>query len=82
MRKMQFSEIGKWVLFFALCSIGTISFMILAGEEDPYDPMPLGTFFLYKFGALGVIGLCIYIGKKLYAAGMLPKRIIKEIEEE
>lgn len=82
MEKKKYSETSKWILFYTICTIGFLAFMVLAGEEDPYNPMPLGTFFLYKIGALAVLALCVFAGKKLHAAGMLPKKLDEELEED
>ena len=83
MEKKKYSELCKWVLFYALCTVGFIAFMFLCGEEDPNsEPLPLGIFFLYKLGSLALIYLCVQIGKKLHAAGMLPKKIDEELEED
>lgn len=77
--KTDIKEIGKWVLFGTLCTIGTIAFMVLAGESDE---MPLGQFFLYKIAAGFVLYLCYLVGKKMYASGLLPERVKKDLEED
>lgn len=77
--KTKYSEIGKWVLFYALGFIGTIAILVLMGENDE---MPLGRFFLIKTAALLVLALCAFAYKKLYAAGLLPKYVRKEIKED
>lgn len=82
MEKKKYSETCKWVLFYTICTIGFIAFMVLAGEEDPCNPMPLGTFFLYKIGALAVLAMCFFAGKKLHTAGMFPKKLDENLEED
>lgn len=79
---MKCSEICKWVLFCTILTIGFIAFMVLAGEEDSNNPLPFGTFCLNKLGALAVMMICYYIGKKLHAAGLLPKKLEEDLEEE
>lgn len=77
--KRKYSELGKWVLFYALGIIGVIAFMVLAGENDE---MPFGTFLLYKMAAMAVLALCYCIGKRLYRAGLFPEKIYKELEDD
>lgn len=77
--KRKYTEFGKWVLFYALCIVGFLAFMVLAGENDE---MPLGKFVLYKMAAMAVLALCFYIGKRLRRAGLLPTKIYEEIEED
>lgn len=77
--KTKFSKIGKWVLFCALGFIGCLAFLVLVGENDE---MPLGRFFLLKIAAMVVLALCVFGYKKMYAAGLLPERVRKDIEED
>ena len=58
---------------------GRSRLMVLVGENEK---MPLGKFFLYKMAAMAVLALCIYIGKRLRRAGLLPTKIYEEIEED
>lgn len=77
--RTKFTEIGKWVLFNALCLIGTLAFCVLAGENDE---MPIGSFCLYKLAAMAVMYLCYCAGKALYAVGLLPRKVTQIIEED
>lgn len=72
-------EIGKWVLFAILLTVGAIAFMVFCGESDE---MPLGQFFLWKLAAGFVLYICYLIAKKLYAEDLLPERVKKDIEED
>lgn len=80
--KAGIKKIAQWALLSALCVIGTISFMILASDEDPMNPMPIAQFFVLKMAALGVIALCVWIGKRLHRKGYLPEYINTVTEEE
>ncbi len=71
------SKLTQWVVTGILAVWGTFSFLILAGEEDPLNPMPLGQFFLLKSGAMLSLYLCYLTGKWLYSKGLIP-----EIEED
>lgn len=67
----------QWAILSALFVWGLLSFILLAGEEDPQRPLSLQDFFLIKFGALTSLAACCYVGKLLNRAGYLP-----EISEE
>ncbi len=75
-------KFAQWALFSALCFIGIIAFMILAGDEDPMNPMPFGRWLLIKALAMVVIAICIWGGKRLYKKGYLPEYIDTITEEE
>lgn len=65
----------QWAAVWMLGIWGFLSFIVLAGEEDPRDPMPLGEFFLIKAGAMASLLLCFYVGKRLHRAGYLPEEL-------
>lgn len=69
---------SRWVQHLILSVIGLwgfISFIILAGEEDPLDPMPLGRFCLIKSLGLISLFLCFLTGKWADKKGLLPDEI-------
>lgn len=71
------SKIIQWLVFSLLGIWGFISFIILAGDEDPINPLSLEKFFLIK-GAAGLsLYLCVRIGSCLNSKGLIP-----EISEE
>lgn len=63
----------QWLIFTAVFSWGLFSFLLLAGEDNPYEPLPISTFILVKIGSMLSIALCIWVGKKLTRAGYMPK---------
>ena len=67
----------QWGILYALMIIGFMAFLVLAGEDNPYDPMPLFKFFILKVSALAVLGCCVWIGKVCNSKGLLP-----DIKEE
>ena len=67
----------QWGILYALMIIGFMAFLVLAGEDNPYDPMPLFKFFILKVSALAVLGCCVLIGKVCDSKGLLP-----DIKEE
>lgn len=73
---------AQWAVFSALCLVGFVAFMVVAGDEDPMNPMPFARFFVLKMAALGVIALCVWIGKRLYRKGYLPEYLDKVVEED
>jgi len=74
---MNTKKVLSWLLLSALFGIGMIAFMVLAGDEDPTNPMPLGKWFLIKGIALIVIALLSFFGRYCDRKGWLP-----EISEE
>lgn len=73
---------AQWAVFSALFFVGTIAFMVLAGDEDPMNPMPFGRWLLIKALAMVVIAVLIWGGKRLYKKGYLPEYIDTVTEEE
>ena len=70
--KKTISKATKWALLSTLCIWGFISFMMLAGEENPLEPMSLNRFILIKLCAAISAYLCYLAGKWLYKSGYLP----------
>lgn len=73
--KTQRSKAVQWAAICLLGIWGFLSFIVLAGEEDPRDPMPLGEFFLIKAGAMASLLICFYVGKRLHRARYLPEEL-------
>lgn len=71
-------KIIQWGLMTVLGFWGTLSFMVLAGEEAPDVCMSLGDFFQIKALALTSFAGCILCGKWLYKKGLLPEINIEE----
>lgn len=74
---MKTTKAIQWTVFSVLFTVGFLAFMVLAGEDDPSNPLPIGEWFLIKLSAMAVIGLCVLVGKWLNAKGLIP-----EISEE
>lgn len=73
----QHSKFTQWLVFSLLGLWGSFSFIILAGDEDPMNPLSIEKFFLIK-GAAGLsLYLCVRIGSCLNSKGLIP-----EISEE
>lgn len=71
--KMKSNKTVKWAIFYAIGLWAMLSFIVLAGDEDPQNPMPLLDFFLIKTGALASFALSLWVGKLLNRAGFLPE---------
>nr|UVY13342.1 MAG: hypothetical protein [Bacteriophage sp.] len=71
-------KIIQWGLMTVLGFWGTLSFMVLAGEEAPDVCMSLGDFILIKSLALTSFAGCILCWKWLYKKGLLPEINIEE----
>lgn len=72
----------QWTALSTVCIVGLFAFMLLAGEENPRCPIPLGEWMIIKLSALVVIALCVCIGKLLYRFGCLPKFLDKLVKED
>ena len=73
---------AQWTAFIALCLIGCLAFMLVAGDEDPTNPIPFSQFLLLK--AAGGVGLylCYRVGRWLHRHGYLPEYLDRMTEEE
>lgn len=77
--KTQRSKAVQWAALWFLGVWGFLSFIVLAGEVAPCDPMPFGEFFLIKALAIASLLLCYYVGKRLHKAGYLPEYLDNDI---
>ena len=65
-------KIIQQVNLYTLFAVGFIAFFVLAGEEDPHNPVSFGDFCLIKGAALAVLLVCLGVGKYLGRRGLLP----------
>ena len=69
----QHSKFIQWLVLSLLGIWGLISFIILACEEDPINPLSFEKFFLIK-GAAGLsLYLCVRLGSWLNSKGLIPE---------
>lgn len=76
------SNFFKWAIFSALFAVGFIGLLILAGDDDPYNPMPLGRWFMLKAFGASLIYAAYLVGKLLYRSNLLPDSFYKDLDEE
>ena len=62
----QHSKFTQWLVFSLLGLWGFFSFIILAGEEDPMNPLSIQKFFLS-------LHLCYRLGSWLNSKGLIPE---------
>lgn len=72
----------RWTLYILLGTWGFLSFCILAGDEDPNNPMSLTRFFITKAVAAASLYLCYRVGKLFNNNGLLPEFKDPEQEED
>ena len=79
---MNKNKIIQWAVYIAIGTWGFLSFCVLAGDEDPNNPMSLGRFFTIK--ALAAISLydCYRVGKACNKWGLFPDFKFPEDEME
>lgn len=69
----QHSKFIQWLVFTLLGIWGFFSFIILAGEEDPMNPLSIEKFFLIKGTAGLSLYLCYRLGSWLNSKGLIPE---------
>ena len=69
----QHSKFTQWLVFSLLGLWGFFSFIILAGEEDPMNPLSIEKFFLIKGEAGLSLYLCYRLGSWLNSKGLIPE---------
>lgn len=67
----------QWGILSVLMTVVFMAFVVLAGDDNPHDPMPLFKFLILKLSALAVLGGCVWVGKVCDSKGLLP-----DIKEE
>lgn len=78
---MKKSQFIKWALFIALSVWGMFSFLVVIGDDSPYNPLPLVQFFLMKIGGLASLYFTVCLGIRLYDMGLLPDGVSQFIDE-
>lgn len=73
---------GQWAILSALCFIGSIAFMVLAGDDDPANPLPFSRWLTIKAVAGVVLYACYLCGRTLHRFGFLPEYLDKAVSEE
>lgn len=72
----------QWAIVTALFGVGFLALMVIAGDDEPANPLPLGEWFLIKAVAAAVCYACYRVGRFLYSLGLLPVMDIDMDEEE
>ena len=72
----------QWAIVLALFGVGFLAFMIIAGDDDPANPLPLGKWFLIKAVAAALIYTCYRVGRFLYSLGLLASIDNEDTTEE
>lgn len=78
--KITRKSVIQHVILFALFSVGFFAFMLLAGDDDPSNPLPIEQWLGIKLAAAVVIYACIKLGKFLDSKGLLPEMDDPEID--
>lgn len=66
------SNIFKMGILTVVFGIGFFGFLLLAGDDEPSNPLPFGLWLLYKGLGGGLIYAAIQIGKWLNRSNLLP----------
>ncbi len=73
--KATFKPIIQWSLFLSLMTVGFVSFLVMAGDEDPNESMSLTCFFLKKTIAMAVFAGVFFACKYCYSKRLFPDYI-------
>lgn len=71
--KFNRKKVIQWSVFSTLSCVGFLSLMVMAGDDDPQNPLPFGRWLTIKLCALAVFYLCIILGKYLNRKGLIPE---------
>lgn len=79
---MTTGNLFKWCIATAIFGVGFFGLLILAGDDDPYNPMPFGRWFMLKASGAALIYVAYLVGKLLYRNDLLPDSFYEELDEE
>ena len=77
---MTTGNVFKWCIATAIFAVGFFGLLILAGDDDPYNPMPLGRWFMLKAMGAALMYVAYRIGRLLDRYNLLPE--FKDLEED
>lgn len=80
--KVNWKKVGQYILFCVLFGIGFFAFMIVAGDDDPSNPLPFGRWLAIKSVAMGVLVACVFTGKYLNKLGLFSEIDFDEDEDD
>lgn len=75
-------EFAKWAAISALTVIGSMAFMVMAGDENPEQPMSVGVFLLVKAISMFILVGCLLTVRYMYQHGYMPDLLNRLAEEE
>lgn len=78
--KVTRKSVIQYAILSVLFGIGFLAFMVLAGDDDPSNPLPFGQWLGIKLAAAAVIYLCVKVGKFLDSKGLIPDMDDPEID--
>lgn len=70
---MKHSKFTQWLVLSLLVIWGFVSFIFLAGEEDPMHPLSFEKFFIIKCLAGLSLYICVRFGAWLESKGLIPE---------
>ncbi len=80
--KVNWKKVGQYILFCVLFGIGFFAFMIVAGDDDPSNPLPIGRWMAIKSAAMAVLVACVFTGKYLNKLGLFSEIDFDEDEDD
>lgn len=80
--KIDGKKVIQWTIFSTLFSVGFIALLVLAGDDDPSNPLPFGRWLAIKSVAMGVLVACVFTGKYLNKLGLFSEIDFDEDEDD
>lgn len=76
------NNIKKWGLALFMLVWGGLTFIFLAGEDDPTNPLPLLEFFAIKLASVGSFYLWARVLKYITNRNLMPSILVPDDPEE
>ena len=72
----------QWLMFLSLTTIGLFSFLVMAGDENPQQPLTISEWLLVKFSA-AIVFISVYLACRFcYNNGLFPEYIDRVASKE
>lgn len=75
-------KIIQWAVYSIIGAWGFLSFLLLAGESNPSEPMSNTRFIAIKAAAMASLYICYRVGKYCDLRGLFPEFKLPEDEME
>lgn len=74
-------KVFQWAAYIVIATVACLAFLVIIGEDDPYNPMSLTRFLVTKLAAAAVMALDLWAGYHLNKNGLFPDWVNRQLEE-